>query len=72
MHHGFKKALKHTTPHFSEKLRFLLFATGGDYVNGDGTGSDSIYGKYFEDEDFRLKHKCGWVAMANAGLYTKN
>ena len=36
-------------------------------MNEDGTGSYSIYGKYFEDEDFRLKHKCGWIAMANAG-----
>ncbi len=43
--------------------------SGGDFVNEDGTGSHSIYGKYFDDEDFSLNHKCGWVAMANAGEF---
>ena len=34
----------------------------------DGTGSYSIYGDRFDDENFILEHKCGWIAMANAGL----
>ncbi|XP_033119735.1 peptidyl-prolyl cis-trans isomerase B-like [Anneissia japonica] len=44
---------------------------GGDFLTDDGTGSTSIYGKYFDDENFDLKHHdAGWVAMANAGPNT--
>ncbi|XP_071957472.1 uncharacterized protein [Antedon mediterranea] len=41
---------------------------GGDFLTDDGTGSTSIYGKYFDDENFNLKHyEAGWIAMANIG-----
>ena len=43
---------------------------GGDFVAGDGTGSFSIYGDYFRDEEaaLQLKHDTeGIVSMANSG-----
>ncbi|XP_063977200.1 peptidyl-prolyl cis-trans isomerase 6-like [Diachasmimorpha longicaudata] len=44
---------------------------GGDIDKGDGSGSISIYGKYFEDEKNGLLHAGpGFVSMANAGKNT--
>lgn len=45
--------------------------SGGDIVNSDGSGSISIYGKQFDDENFDVKHTAGgFVSMANRGTIT--
>lgn len=50
-------------------------AQGGDFVRGDGSGGDSIYGGKFNDDKAALKLKhdaAGVVAMANSGKNTNS
>ena len=41
---------------------------GGDIIKGDGHGGETIYGPYFDDENFKLGHdKPFLLSMANSG-----
>ncbi len=42
----------------------------GDFTHGTGQGGHSIYGKYFEDENFDIDHQEGFLSMANCGPNT--
>ena len=45
-----------------------FMAHGGDIINNDGSGGESIYGAKFPDESFKTKHLSrGDLSMANNG-----
>jgi peptidyl-prolyl isomerase D len=46
---------------------------GGDIINNNGSSGYSVYGKYFPDENFNLKHNQeGLISMANCGKDKNN
>lgn len=53
---------------YTKKLNLLK---GGDIIYGNGSGSMSIFGEYFEDENLENNHTGpGFIAMANRGPNT--
>jgi peptidylprolyl isomerase len=42
-----------------------MFAMGGDVTGFDGLGGESIYGRYFDDESFSLKHDQPYLLSMN-------
>jgi peptidyl-prolyl isomerase D len=46
---------------------------GGDFVNHNGTGGESIYGRTMDDESFEVKHDQPFLlSMANRGPGTSS
>eukprot|EP00392_Amoebophrya_sp_AT5.2_P008459 g8486.t1 len=41
-----------------------LFLQGGDIVERNGTCGESIYGEFFDDENYEVKHEKGVISMA--------
>lgn len=52
---------------FATILTQKFLSTGGDFLNNDGSGGWSIFGRYFRDENFSIKHFPFCISMANSG-----
>ena len=59
------KPLHYKGSPFHRMIPFFAMV-GGDITKGDGTGGESIYGEYFDDENFIKKHDSpGILSMAS-------
>mmetsp|Transcript_15136 Transcript_15136/g.37106 ORF Transcript_15136/g.37106 Transcript_15136/m.37106 type:complete len:523 (+) Transcript_15136:136-1704(+) len=59
--------LTYKNAYFHRIVKGFLIQSG-DIVRGDGRSGESIYGKYFPDENFEVKHDRKYVvSMANSG-----
>lgn len=67
---------KNTPSYKNTKINCIIknfMLQGGDVINNNGTSGYSIYGKYFDDENFNLKHNQeGLLSMANCGKDKNN
>lgn len=45
-------------------------AQGGDITEANGLGGESIYGNFFDDENFKYHHDPYVISMANGGKNT--
>lgn len=49
------------------------YIQGGDIINNNGSNGESIYGKYFNNENFQRRHNCaGLLSMVNLNKVNTN
>uniref|UniRef100_A0A8C6MTT8 Peptidyl-prolyl cis-trans isomerase n=1 Tax=Mus spicilegus TaxID=10103 RepID=A0A8C6MTT8_MUSSI len=57
----------------TQKVVKDFMVQGGDFSEGNGRGGESIYGGFFEDESFAVKHSKEFLlSMANRGKDTNS
>ena len=68
----YKKKLHYLGSRF-HKIVEEQYIQAGDYIYGNGSAGESIYGKAFNDENFQRRHACaGLLSMANKGPSVKS
>ena len=69
---NFGKPLHYQGSHIHRVVGTFLL-NGGDIIRGDGHGGESIYGEFFNDESFEVKHDRHYLlSMHNTGINLNN